>query len=127
MHSHTHETHSPDVINAYHTGPYGPARGRRIESSSSWIDSQLASLRARIEELLEAASADNTSVGARIRPLLDELLIKQEAICWKIRVAKRFHGDAYEALMADIFESTDRLRIAIDLVARAYSDVLQVI
>lgn len=123
MNSQTHQTHSPNAINAFRT----PEFYRPASFPHARIDLHLSALRARIEELLEAASADNTSVGARIRPLLDELLIKQEAICWKIRVAKRFHGDAHEALMADILESVDRLRIAIDLVARAYSDVLQVI
>lgn len=91
------------------------------------IDAELEDLRDRIEDLLEANSTDGSSVGTRIRPLLDELLVKQEAICWKLRVAKRFHGDAREALTADILDSVDRLRIAIDLVFRAYGDVLQVI
>lgn len=91
------------------------------------VESQLAYLRTRIEDLLSSAAADGSSVAARLRGLLDELLIKQEAICWKLRVARRFHGDAHITLMADVIESVDRLRIAIDLVTRAYSDVLQVI
>lgn len=97
------------------------------EAARERVESQLSDLRNHIQELLASASADGSPVGTRIRTLLEELLIKQEAICWKLRVAKRFQGEARETFMTDIIESVDRLRIAIDLVTRAYSDVLQVI
>jgi hypothetical protein len=99
----------------------------RITGASSGVESQLSDLRNQVDDLLDAASTDGSSVGARIRNLLDELLVKQEAICWKLRVAKRFDGEAHDVLMADILDSVDRLRIAIDLVARAYSDVVPVV
>jgi hypothetical protein len=91
------------------------------------IEAELAELRNRIEELRETVSTDGSRVGNRIRELLDELLVKQEAVCWKLRVAKRFAGDAHEALVADILESVNKLDIAVGLVSRAYGDVLQVI
>lgn len=97
------------------------------ESGRERVETRLFDLGSRIQELLDTASTDGSSVGTRIRAVLDELLIKQEAICWKLRVAKRFQGDARATFMADIIESVDRLRIAIDLVTRAYSDMPQVI
>lgn len=96
------------------------------ESGRERVESQLSDLESHIHELLDVASTDGSSVGTRIRAVLDELLIKQEAISWKLRVAKRFQGDARATLMADIIESVDRLHIALDLVARAYSDMPQV-
>jgi oligoribonuclease (3'-5' exoribonuclease) len=105
--------------------------GRRASSGlydrREQIETELRDLRIRIEDLRETVSADGSAVGNRIREVLDELLVKQEAVCWKVRVAKRFAGEAREALVADILESVNKLDIAVSLVARAYGDVLQVI
>jgi hypothetical protein len=118
------ETHTSDPLPGFRIPHFNSLCD---DAGREQIDSQLSLLRNRIQELLETASADASPVGRRIHALLEELLVKQEAICWKLRVAKRFQGDARVTFMTDILESVDRLRIAIDLVTRAYSDVLQVI
>lgn len=120
MNSHMHATHSFHVL----TPDFGRASGQITREQ---LESRLADLRSEIEELLNAASTDDSAFSSRIRELLNELLIKQEAVCWKLRVAKRFRGDARDAFMADIFDSIDRLRSATDFVARAYGGSLQVV
>jgi hypothetical protein len=120
MNSHSHATHSFQVFTPdFDRSP--------AQLSREQLESRLVDLRTQIEDLLDVASADDSAFGCRIRQILDELLIKQEAICWKLRVAKRFRGDARDAFMADIFDSVDRLRSATDFVARACGGSLQVI
>jgi hypothetical protein len=120
MNSHMHSAHSFNVF----TPGFDSARGH---VSREQLEARLADLRSQIEDLLNAASTDDSAFASRIRQLLDELLVKQEAICWKLRVAKRFHGEARDAFMADILDSVDRLRSATDFVARAYGGSLQVV
>jgi hypothetical protein len=82
------------------------------------IESRLRHLRCLVDGLCDAASPRLLTQTIHVREALEELLVKEAAMRWIVRIAKHSNGSIREALWSDIEKSLADLEQTAESVIR---------
>jgi hypothetical protein len=91
---------------------------RDRDASEEYIESRLQHLRYLVDGFCDVANPRLLTQTIHVREALEELLVKEAAMRWIVRIAKRSNGSIREALWSDIEKSLADLEKTAESVIR---------